>query len=503
MFGTTTQQSSGLFGGPTGGGLFGGAQATQPQQPGQTSLFGAPKPPTTGMGLFGGGTLGQQGLATSTQPSLFGQPSSQQTMAQPTTGTGAFGGSLFGQQKPVAPAISTTPSTGLGSSLFGVSTLGSSTAPPSGPGTLTASIVEPISSNLPIFSMLPPGPRAIPIDQQQKKKPGFFVDVPARSPVQRLPINYTPASSKLRGFGASALSSVLGVPGQNLSLNNGKAGPFGRTEAPEGILGRSASPALGSGGRQSVKKLVLDKKVEASDLFSRAGSPGLRGSPTKVTFSPALSQAAREKDVAREREATTQTPEKLTQPTQQPTRNAPGRFTAHSSFTLGQVPPLGKTANGTEATSTAPLLQHGDYWVKPDLAKLKTCGYEELSSFKDLVVGRVGYGEIRFLEPVDLTGLPKLGALLGELVRFDDKECSVYPDGDEADKPAPGTGLNVKARIILLQCWATDKATREPIKDEEAPAAVKHLKRLRSMKETHFESFDVHEGKWTFTVDHF
>jgi len=118
-------------------------------------------------------------------------------------------------------------------------------------------------------------------------------------------------------------------------------------------------------------------------------------------------------------------------------------------------------------------------------------------------VGRVGYGEIQFLEPVDLTGLPKLGALLGELVRFDDKECSVYPDGDEADKPAPGTGLNVKARIILLQCWATDKATREPIKDEQAPAAVKHLKRLRSMKETHFEGFDVKEGKWTFTVDHF
>lgn len=506
---TTTQPSGGLFGGGTGGGPFGSTQATQTQQPGQTSLFGAPKPPTAGTGFFGG-TFGQPSTNTGmgTQPTLFGLPSGHQIMAQPTTGTGTgvFGGSLFGQQKPIAPTISTTPSTGgLGTSLFGASTLGSSTAIPGGPGTLTASIAEPISSNLPIFSMLPPGPRVVPIEQQQKKKPGFFVDAPARSPIPRLPINYTPASSKLRGFGASASSSVLGVPGQNLSLSNGKAGPLyaSRTETPESILGRGASPALGSGGRQSVKKLVLDKKVEASDLFSRAGSPGLHGSLAKVTFSPALSQAAREKDVAREKEAATQSLEKPAQHTQPPPRNVSGRFTAHSSLTLGQPSLPSKAVNGTETTSTSPPLQHGDYWVKPDLAKLKTYDYEELSSFKDLVVGRVGYGEIHFLEPVDLTGLPKLSALLGELVRFDDKECSVYPDGDEADKPAPGTGLNVKARIVLLRCWATDKATREPIKDEEAPAAVKHLKRLKSMKETRFESFDGTEGKWTFTVDHF
>lgn len=503
MFGNTTQPSSGLFGNVTSGGLFGGAQGTQTQQPGQASIFGVSKPATTGTGLFGGG-FGQP--STTTQPTLFGQTSGQQMMAQPATapGTSAFGGSLFAQQKPAAPAISTTPSTGsLGTSLFGGGTLGSSTAAPGGPGTLTASIAEPISSNLPIFSMLPPGPRAVPIDQQQKKKPGFFVDAPARLPVSRLPVTYTPARSELRGFGAPATSSVLGVPGQNLSLSNGKAGPLysSRTDTPESIFGRSASPALGSGGRQSVKKLVLDKKVEASDLFSRAGSPGLRGSPIKVTFSPALSQAAREKDVAREKETTTQSPEVQAQATQLPHRGVPGRFTAQSSLTLGQPSLPSKTVN--EATAISPSLQHGDYWVKPDLTKLKTYGYEELSSFKDLVVGRVGYGEIQFLEPVDLTGLPKLGALLGELVRFDNKECSVYPDGDEADKPAPGTGLNVRAKIKLLRCWATDKATREPIKDEQAPAAVKHLKRLKSMKDTHFESFDAQEGRWTFTVDHF
>ena len=141
--------------------------------------------------------------------------------------------------------------------------------------------------------------------------------------------------------------------------------------------------------------------------------------------------------------------------------------------------------------------------MKPELAALKNTSYEELLSFRDLVVGRIDYGEIHFIDPVDLTGLPKLGALLGELVRFDDKECSVYPDGDDADKPAPGSGLNVRARIILVGCWAVDKGTREPIKDEKDPRHPKHLKRLKSMKDTEFESFDIKEGKWTFMVDHF
>jgi nuclear pore complex protein Nup98-Nup96 len=107
------------------------------------------------------------------------------------------------------------------------------------------------------------------------------------------------------------------------------------------------------------------------------------------------------------------------------------------------------------------------------------------------------------LGPVDLTGLPKLGALLGDVVRFDDKECSVYPDNDDADKPPPGSGLNVKARLILERCWATDKATREPIKDQNHSQHIKHLKKLRNMKDTHFEGFDMKTGTWTFTVDHF
>ncbi|KAH7926776.1 hypothetical protein BV22DRAFT_1111472 [Leucogyrophana mollusca] len=532
LFGNTqaTTPSTGLFGANTGGSLFGNNQQGQNQQPAQTSNLFGPKPAntTTGTGgLFGGG-FGQTGTTTNAagaapQTSIFGQPLGQTTNQQQNTGTGAFGSSLFGAPKPTAPGLSTSTSTGgLGGSLFG-NTFGQTTGPNTTAntgtqGTLTASIAEPIGSNLPIFSMLPPGPRAVTLEQQPKKKPGFFVDVPTRSPVPRLQLGYTPASSKLRGFATSVSTSSLGGQSNpfaaSMSLTSGKPNALtlsrmdGRASVgPESFLGRSSSPSLGSGGRQSVKKLILDKKVDPSDLFSKSGgSTGTRSSPVRVTFSPALSQAAREKEVAREKEAAlgaaaAPTAQRQTDSPTPSNRKAPGRFTAASTHNI--LGDQADSAQGASESAPAPPLQHGDYWVKPDLQALRKTGYEELLAFKDLVVGRIGYGEIHFQAPVDLTGLPKLGALLGELVRFDDKECSVYPDSDEADKPPPGSGLNVAARIILVRCWATDKATREPIKDEKHAMAVKHLKRLKSMKNTHFESFDINEGKWTFTVDHF
>lgn len=134
---------------------------------------------------------------------------------------------------------------------------------------------------------------------------------------------------------------------------------------------------------------------------------------------------------------------------------------------------------------------------------LKALGYDELSAFKGLVVGRVGYGQVEFLEPVDLTGLSKLGALLGDVVHFEDQECSVYYDADDADKPPPGSGLNVRARITLERCWPVNKATREPIMEKDHPSVQRQLKRLRNMKGTNFEDFDMETGKWTFKVDHF
>lgn len=502
--------TGGLFGGGTSGGLFGNNNTQQnQQQPAQTGFgsFNKPAPPAPGAGLFGSNNnaFGQTNTNNNAggQTSLFGNPLGQTTTQAPATG---FGNSLF--NKPTAPTLGQTQSTTMGQSggLFGSfgnnTTLNTSTANQSAQGSLTASIAQPIGANLPIFSMLPPGPRAVTLDLVPKKKPGFFVDAPTRSPVPRLHMGYAPTNSKLRGFASeqpSTLGFSTGKPNAlSLSRVDGKA-----SVGPDGFLGRSSSPALGSGGRQSVKKLVLDKKVEPSDLFSRSGSPGLRGSPGKVTFNPAMSQAARERDVARETANGLSSPSlnRINGSHTPPTRpsHTPNHFSAHNTNHV--VDAIDQEAPATDDKKAE--LQEGDYWVKPDLEVLRKAGFTALTAFEGVVIGRIGYGEIHFLQPVDLTGVGNLGDLLGQVLRFDDKECTVYPDRDEADKPSPGNGLNVRARITLLRCWAMDKATREPIKDEKHPAAVRHLKRLKNMRDTNFESFDLSEGKWTFTVDHF
>lgn len=389
----------------------------------------------------------------------------------------------------MAPGLDTTGSgqSGLFGSMLGApgNTFGASSAPqPS----LTASIADPIGNDLPIFSMLPPGPRSLDFDpSQQKKRHGFFVDSSTPPPPLPRQLVYAPLH---KGFGPLTPGSINGLTSISVpSFTSGKPGVLAvnGSVGPDDFLARSSSPALGSGSRPSVK-IIFDKKVETAEIFVKSGSPGLsRGG--KVTFSPALSVAAREKDAAALHKPAAPLPESPTPALKHPARNS-SKFTAEPRNT------------GVETTGDA-TLQEGDYYIKPDLATLKKASYDELSSFEGLVVGRVGYGEIHFLESVDLTGLAKLGALLGEVIRFDDKECSVYPDSEEVDKPSPGSGLNVKARLILERCWATDKATREPIKDSSHPTAVKHLKRLKNMRDTHFEGFDMDSGKWTFTVDHF
>ncbi|KAI0711054.1 nucleoporin autopeptidase-domain-containing protein [Cerioporus squamosus] len=533
------QQTGGLFGGGAGGGLFGNTQPPQQQQqqgaqPQQQNtfgggLFGPPKPAgstTTGTaGLFGGGggfgtntTLGQQ--PQQNQPStggLFGSTLGQ----QPQQTNNTFGGGMFG--KPAAPTLGSSTSTGqqqgglgTGNSIFGNSTLGASTTTLGGFGgstlgqsqaPLTASIAQPISANLPIFSMLPPGPRAVTLDQQPKKKPGYFVDVPTRTPVPQLQLRYAPAATKLRGFGSTSTPPGAGSSqlGNSLLYNSGKPNALSLSKASssKSLLGPDAfltnggpSPTLGSGARQSVKKLTLDKKIDAADLFSKSTVSG-------PSFNPKLSIAAREAEAASA--AASNAVVRVDSPTPAARAKTPAnRFVGQtSSEILGTAPRPAPSASPAKGPRDPSELQEGDYWVKPDLDTLKTMGHDDLMSFSGLVVGRVGYGQITFLEPVDLTGLPRLSSLLGEVVRFDDKECSVYPDADEAEKPPPGAGLNVKARIELVRCWALDKATREPIKDESNPAAQKHFKRLKNMKHTHFEGFDIEEGKWTFTVDHF
>lgn len=366
----------------------------------------------------------------------------------------------------------------LGASMLG-STLGTSAlgGPVMGSQGLQASIAQPIATNLPIFSLLPT-PSATTLETSTKKKVNLFDSV--RAPTSRS-IAYQPVQTRLRGY-TSTVSSPSSNNGLTLSLTTGKPNALSLTlTGSPGKVANGSEPfgtsLLKGGSRASFKKLVLDKKVDAADLLKRSGASL---GPKRPTFNASLAIAAREKESA-------------ALPTSSSARMLP-------SNERGTALALPDTQTPDERPTTP---QEGDYCVEPSISTLSKLGYEELAKVEGLIVKRIGYGEIRFLEPVDLTTLTKLSDLLGEQVRFDEMECSVYPDSDGIDKPPPGNGLNVHARITLRRCWPLDKATRQPIKDEKHPSAVKHLKRLKNMRDTTFETFDFGEGKWTFTVEHF
>lgn len=479
------QQGGGLFGGQTTG-LFGTTQQNQPaqQNPLGGGIFGQ-KPATPGTGLVGS-------TATTTIPNQTGSLFGSGTLGQPQNqqSTIGFGGNFFGKPA-TANGTATQPSTLFGSTnqtaLFGVNATNSTAQ-----GTLTAAIDQPVNTNIPIFSLLPSGPQLNSLDASlTKKKPEFFVDVPTRSSIPVVSRGTAPVNSKIRGAGRGFTSSTyLGTStnnlGSSLSFSSSKSNALSlsksSTQRSNLTTDSFSSPSFGGGNRDSVKKLVMDKKVDLFDWVPKSSD---------VTFNPALSVAAREKEaingplgVARN----TPTTPTITLPSRIQART-PNRFTAQS------------TSDVTDEQSGEP--KEGEYWSEPPMASLSSWGHNELLSIEKLVVGRVGYGKITFLDPVDLTGSGSVKQLFGDLVRFEDKECSVYPDLDNADKPPAGSGLNVRARVELDGCWPVDKATREPIKDESHPQMVKHLKRLRGMGETQFESFDMGVGKWTFTVEHF
>lgn len=259
--------------------------------------------------------------------------------------------------------------------------------------------------------------------------------------------------------------------------------------------------------RPSVKKLVIDRKalgdsfLASSKRSPEGGPPKSKDSPAsggraKVSFNPELELPTR--DRALHASSSTHPDEELDF-----TEATPVKKSAGSSANLGEE--SGELRNGKgdwppRRHATARALKHGEYYTKPSLETLQKLPASALHAVEDLVVGRVGYGEVAFQEPVDLTTISSVEDLLGGIVVLEDRNASVYAGDYEEDKPAPGQGLNVPAVITLEHCHPLDKATRKPIKDPDHPRLVQHIKRLKSLEDTNFIDFDVAEGRWTFRV---
>ncbi|RCH94380.1 hypothetical protein CU098_010663, partial [Rhizopus stolonifer] len=140
------------------------------------------------------------------------------------------------------------------------------------------------------------------------------------------------------------------------------------------------------------------------------------------------------------------------------------------------------------------------YYISPSLELLSSMPKEGLKQVQNLVVGRKGFGEIRFEQSVDLSDID-LEEIMGHLVVIEEKTAVIYPDQDS--KPPKGTGLNVPAIVTLENCFTRDKNTSAPIKDPEHPRFKLFKERLVKRSGVDFVDYDDATGKWTFRAHEF
>ncbi|KAL9174944.1 hypothetical protein ABFS82_02G083900 [Erythranthe guttata] len=142
----------------------------------------------------------------------------------------------------------------------------------------------------------------------------------------------------------------------------------------------------------------------------------------------------------------------------------------------------------------------GDYYTEPcikDLAAKETSKPGFCSRVKDFVVGRKGYGSIKFLGETDIRNLD-----IESVIHFNNREVIVYPDSTK--KPPAGQSLNKPAEVTLLNVKCIIKNTGEEYVDGvEVQSYKAMLVKKASENGAEFVSYDPVLGEWKFRVQHF
>jgi nuclear pore complex protein Nup98-Nup96 len=156
--------------------------------------------------------------------------------------------------------------------------------------------------------------------------------------------------------------------------------------------------------------------------------------------------------------------------------------------------------HGADIEALMPKLRHSDYYTEPriqELAAKERADPGFCRHVSDFVVGRHGYGSIKFLGQTDVRRLD-----LESLIQFNNREVIVYMD--ETKKPPAGQGLNKPAEVTLLRIKCFDKKTGSHY--TEGPGVEKYkelLKKKAADQGAEFVSYDPVKGEWKFKVDHF
>ncbi|AOA62771.1 Nuclear pore subcomplexes subunit [Komagataella phaffii] len=148
-------------------------------------------------------------------------------------------------------------------------------------------------------------------------------------------------------------------------------------------------------------------------------------------------------------------------------------------------------------------IKEDGYWSSPSIEVLSQLDTEELASVENLIIGRIGYGQVAFEQPVDLRDFKYdlQGSLFGKAVIFKRKVIQVYSDWEE--KPQIGSGLNVPAIITLEKCYPLDPVTRKPNTDPSNLDISSFITKLKSFNGMNYISYSPISGTWVFGVEHF
>lgn len=138
------------------------------------------------------------------------------------------------------------------------------------------------------------------------------------------------------------------------------------------------------------------------------------------------------------------------------------------------------------------------YWTSPPIKELNKLSPEELANVENFIVGRIGFGQIAYNFPVDLSGIfitaqenetSFAEELFDNIVKFQKKAVIVY--GDPAKKQPIGFGLNVPATVTLIAPPAKNVSIEE------------HLKKIQNITGMEFVTYDPITYQWVSKVKHF
>ncbi|CAL5415947.1 unnamed protein product [Camellia sinensis] len=154
----------------------------------------------------------------------------------------------------------------------------------------------------------------------------------------------------------------------------------------------------------------------------------------------------------------------------------------------------------TDVEALMPRLQRSGYYTEPQIHELAVKERAEpgfCCRVKNFVVGRHGYGNIKFLGDTDVRKLD-----LDSHIHFDNRKLTVYMD--ESKKPPVGQGLNKLAEVTLLNIKCIDKKTgKQYINGPKVDKYREMLMKNAIEQGAEFVSNDPVKWEWKFRVQHF